>query len=83
MGIHFLKFQNSVEECIKQLFKIAKESVCISNETIVDLPQARAQHLLSAIVSNASISMDSLYNFMEDLIMLCIDQLSSPFWTIR
>jgi len=57
--------------------------VCIGIDTIVDLPQARAQHLLTAIVSNASISTGSLYYFMEDMIMLCIDKLNSPLWTIR
>jgi len=52
-------------------------------DTVVDLPQARAQHLLTAIVSNASISTYNLYSFMEDMIILCIDKLNSPLWTIR
>lgn len=72
-----------MKDCIKQLFNIAKDDIYINNDTIVDLPQARAQHLLTAIVSNASISTDSLYFCMEDLIMLCIDKLNSPLWTIR
>lgn len=57
--------------------------MCIGIETIVDLPQARAQHLLTAIFSNSSISTSILYYFMEDMIMLCIDKLNSPLWTIR
>ncbi|VVC34381.1 Armadillo-type fold,Domain of unknown function DUF2428, death-receptor-like,Armadillo-like helical [Cinara cedri] len=75
--------KNTVENCIKQLFNIAKENICIGTDTVIDLPQARALHLLTAIVSNASISTDSIYPFMEDLIMLCIDKLNSPLWTIR
>lgn len=77
------KFQNSVTDCITQLFNIAKENVYTDIDTMVDLPQARAQHLLTVIVSNASISIECLYPFMEDLIMLCIDNLNSPLWTIR
>jgi len=57
--------------------------VCIGIDAVVDLPQARAQHLLTAIFSNASISTSILYCFMEDMIMLCIDKLNSPLWTIR
>ncbi|XP_026805528.1 uncharacterized protein LOC113548708 isoform X2 [Rhopalosiphum maidis] len=83
--IHAIVTNNkvTVKDCVKQLYNIAKESVCIGIDTIVDLPQARAQHLLTAIVSNASISTGSLYYFMEDMIMLCIDKLNSPLWTIR
>ncbi|XP_060866552.1 uncharacterized protein LOC132942288 [Metopolophium dirhodum] len=75
--------KNTVKDCIKQLYNIAKENVYVGIETIVDLPQARAQHLLTAIFSNASISTSILYYFMEDMIMLCIDKLNSPLWTIR
>jgi hypothetical protein len=76
-------FQNTVKDCITQLFNIAKGNLCTDIDSIVDLPQARAQHLLTVIVSNASISTECLYPFMEDLIMLCIDNLNSPLWTIR
>ncbi|XP_022169134.1 tRNA (cytidine(32)-2'-O)-methyltransferase non-catalytic subunit TRM732 [Myzus persicae] len=75
--------KNTVKDCIKQLYNIAKENMCIGIDTIVDLPQARAQHLLTAIFSNSSISTSILYYFMEDMIMLCIDNLNSPLWTIR
>lgn len=71
--------------CVNKLFIIAKETVLsdLYAHSVVDLPQARALHLLSAIVSNASITLEYLSPFIEELVFLCVDKLRSSFWIIR
>ncbi|XP_050424427.1 uncharacterized protein LOC126835709, partial [Adelges cooleyi] len=77
--------KETIPYCINQLFNIAKKNVALDiyMDTIVDLPQAKALHLLTAIVSNSTITLECLYPFMEELVFLCIEQLGSPLWTVR
>ncbi|XP_050538318.1 uncharacterized protein LOC126903844 isoform X2 [Daktulosphaira vitifoliae] len=74
-----------IKYCVNQLFNIAKENILsdLYVHSVVDLPQAKALHLLTAIVSNSSITLEYLSPFIEELVFLCIDKLGSPFWTIR